>query len=492
MFEARISAGAKENYLQKLQVNLMQKSHLLGPTTWKVTQRTVWKDIANLRIKRLNNYTKSQRHAWMTINLKKKTTSQQENCPQFALKCLYLARTGRLDILWSVNELARAATKWTISCDKRLARLVSYIHHTSEYRQYCYVGNTAQHCRLGLFQDPDFARDLEESKSTSGGVLCIFGSHTFVPISWMCKKQTSVSHSSAEAEIISLDAGLRMGGIPALALWDLVIEIFYSALSKINNQERSYGETRCRLPSRTCTISSNSSTPTSFQVTLTTFHPMQYILVQVPWCMSLKTLRQWLRWYHRPKSHHETCFKNPQSCSGFVVSNSVILTPNTTSQTSLSKGNFTRDEWNNLLQLFNVSHFSSLRWTKSFSLIGCITMAKRIREHNEEERVVSQSRPGVMNVPSYLMSSSSSAASSPIASKSPGTSGASGRLGRKMNIAASSFDTASASQVKLKDAYLVASWRRSSRETCRMSEKKIQEKVIILNLSRGITSLFLK
>ena len=28
-----------------------------------------------------------------------------------------------------------------------------------------------------------------------GGTLCVFGSHTFVPISWMCKKQASVSHS---------------------------------------------------------------------------------------------------------------------------------------------------------------------------------------------------------------------------------------------------------------------------------------------------------
>ena len=35
------------------------------------------------------------------------------------------------------------------------------------------------------------------------------------PIRWMCKKQTAVSHSSTESEIISLDAGLRMDGIPA-------------------------------------------------------------------------------------------------------------------------------------------------------------------------------------------------------------------------------------------------------------------------------------
>ena len=44
----------------------------------------------------------------------------------------------------------------------------------------------------------------------------------------MCIKQTSVSHSSAESEMISLDAGLRMEGLPALGLWDLVIEVFRS------------------------------------------------------------------------------------------------------------------------------------------------------------------------------------------------------------------------------------------------------------------------
>ena len=54
---------------------------------------------------------------------------------------------------------------------------------------------------------------------------CVFGSHTFVPISWMCKKQTSVSHSSTESEIISLDAGLRLDGIPALDFWDLIVSV---------------------------------------------------------------------------------------------------------------------------------------------------------------------------------------------------------------------------------------------------------------------------
>ena len=82
---------------------------------------------------------------------------------------------------------------------------------------------------MQLFQDSDFAGDLEDSKSTSGGLLCIFGSETFVPRGWMCKKQASVSQNSTEAEIISLDAGLRMDGIPALDLWDVVIEVFHSS-----------------------------------------------------------------------------------------------------------------------------------------------------------------------------------------------------------------------------------------------------------------------
>ena len=158
-------------------------------------------------------------------------------CSQIVLKCLNLARIGRPDILWSVNKLARSITKWTKKCDKRLSRLISYIHHTCEYRQYCHVGNTAKQCRLGLFQDSDFAGDLEDSKSTSGGTLCIFGSHTFVPISWMCKKQTAVSHSSTEFEIISLDTGLRLDGLPALKLWDLIVSVFGS-VSQISDRTR--------------------------------------------------------------------------------------------------------------------------------------------------------------------------------------------------------------------------------------------------------------
>ena len=72
---------------------------------------------------------------------------------------------------------------------------------------------------------PILQEDLEDSKSTSGRTSSDFGSHTFVPISWMCQEQTSVSHNSTGSEIISLDAGLRLDGITALDLWDLIVEV---------------------------------------------------------------------------------------------------------------------------------------------------------------------------------------------------------------------------------------------------------------------------
>ena len=51
----------------------------------------------------------------------------------------------------------------------------------------------------------------------------------------------------------------------------------------------------------------------------------------------------------------------------------------------LTKGNFTRDEWNHLSCLFNISHFSS---TKSLE-----AMSKRTQEESGEERVTAKSRP---------------------------------------------------------------------------------------------------
>ena len=56
--------------------------------------------------------------------------------------------------------------------------------------------------------------------------------------SWMCKKQTSLSHSSTESEIISLDAGLRLDGIPAPDLWDLIVPVLHGNTYQSNQERR--------------------------------------------------------------------------------------------------------------------------------------------------------------------------------------------------------------------------------------------------------------
>ena len=63
----------------------------------------------------------------------------------------------------------------------------------------------------------------------------VFGCHAFVPISWMCKKQTAVSHSLTESEIISLDTGLGLDGLPALELWDLIVSVLGN-ISRISDR----------------------------------------------------------------------------------------------------------------------------------------------------------------------------------------------------------------------------------------------------------------
>ena len=130
----------------------------------------------------------------------------------------------------------------------------------------------------------------------------------------------------------------------------------------------------------------------------------------------------------------------------------------------LTKRHFTRDEWNNLLCLFNSSHFSSLCCAKNLSLLRCITdrMAKRMQQQSEENSIVAKSTPMVMNLTSSVATNSSSA-DSPIASRSLGIIKASCRqVGLSAMLDANAnqhfnHDAASSSQSWQRDAQLFIS-----------------------------------
>ena len=301
----------------------------------------------------------------------------------------------------SVNKLARSITKWTKACDKRQNRLISYIHHTCEYKQYCHVGNTAKQCRLGLFQDSDFTGDLEYSKSTSGGTLCILGSHAFVPIGWMCKKQISDSHSSTESEIISLDAGLRLDGLPALELWDLIVSVFRSVTQTSDRTGRLVNIERSLKSQKKIDVMEDiDSVPSNVQsahqeALLYVFEDNEAVIKMI-----IKGRSPTMR--HVSRTHRvalDWLFDRINLDSKIQIK--YIDTKNQLADI-LTKANFTRDEWNHLLCLCNISHFSSTVFSD--------TVAKRSQQDSGGERVTAKSRPMmslIARTPSHVSSSTS-------------------------------------------------------------------------------------
>ena len=165
----------------------------------------------------------------MFINSKKEELESigelSKVCSQIVLKCLYLARIGRPDIQWSVNELASSVTKSTQACE---FGKIDIIHSLTTDKFVMWV---TQHCRLGS----DFAGDLEDSKSTSGVILCIFGSRTFVPIDWVCKKQTPSIPQCYRIRNHFVGCCSANGWITcSLDLWDVVLRSTKSTKTPTN------------------------------------------------------------------------------------------------------------------------------------------------------------------------------------------------------------------------------------------------------------------
>ena len=72
------------------------------------------------------------------------------------MKILHGARSAWPDLLKAVTYLACYFTKWTSTCDRRLHRLVCYIHSTYKYRVIEWIGDTPANLQPHLFADAGF------------------------------------------------------------------------------------------------------------------------------------------------------------------------------------------------------------------------------------------------------------------------------------------------------------------------------------------------
>ena len=404
MFESRISAVRVEKLPFPQNLRISSWSYDMAGHAKKCVER--YCELANKTTQQLYKVSTPciDDHHFKEEEEMKSVGELSQVCSQIVLKCLYLARIGRPDILWSVNELARSITKWTKACDKRLNRLISYIHHTCEYKQYCHVGNTAEQCRLGLFQDSDFAGDLEDSKSTSGGTLCVFGSHTFVPISWMCKKQTCSFSQFNRIRNHLFERWIEIGQDCKLSnLWDLIVSVLgnVSRVSDRSGKPESDNHKHHKSHNKIDVMKDIDAVPSNVQsarqeALLYVFEDNEAVIKMI-----IKGRSPTMR--HVSRTHRvalDWLFDRINLDSKIQIK--YIDTKNQLADI-LTKGNFTRDEWNHLFNLFNISHFSSTACTAA--------MAKRAQQGSGEERVTAKSRP-MMNLtarmPSVVSSSTSS------------------------------------------------------------------------------------
>ena len=175
-----------------------------------------------------------------------------------------------------------------------------------------------------------------------------------MPISWMCKKQTSVSHSPTEAEVISLD---------------LVIEVIHSSPNQ-TNETKDVREPRRNLSATThCNMRKNPTTNTNLDLTNIDHVPSSgthsgsnatlYVFEDNEAVIKMLIKGRSPTMRHVSRTHRvalDWLFDKINLDSKIQIR--YIDTKHQLAE-MLTKGSFTRDEWNNLLRLFDISHFSS-------------------------------------------------------------------------------------------------------------------------------------
>ena len=188
----------------------------------------------------------------------------------------------------------------------------------------------------------------------------------------MCMKQTAVSHSSTESEIISLDAGLRMDGLLTLDLLDMVIEALRSTNNTTRQGKRAHGDLygtgehsiskKSKLKPQLKKRKRDVEQLSTVDYILTNTHSSQgesqlYIFKDNEAVIKMIIKGRSLTMRHVSRTHRvaldwlfERINLEPKIQIKYVDTKNQLAD-------MLTKGSFSRDEWN-LRRLFNIRNFS--------------------------------------------------------------------------------------------------------------------------------------
>ena len=209
----------------------------------------------------------------------------------------------------------------------------------------------------------------------------------------MCKKQTAVSHSSTESEIISLDTRLRLDGLLALELWDLLVSVLgnISRISdrsgKLESDERKHYKSHNKID----VMQDIDSVPSNVQSA--SREALLYVFVDNEAVIKMMMKGRSPPMRHVSRTHRvaldwlfDRINLDPKIRIKYIDTKNQLAD-------ILTKRNFTRDER---------------------SSTACIAaMAKRAQQESGEERVTAKSRP-MMNLTARMPSVVSSSNSNPV------------------------------------------------------------------------------
>ena len=127
-------------------------------------------------------------------------------------------------MLRAITHLATLVSKWSKACDRMLHRLMAYVSQSTDYTLVGCINDSPEDLWLAIYTDSDFSGSPDCAHSTSGAWLQLRGPSSVWPLSWASKKQTAVSRSTTQAELIAMVFGVFSEALPMEVLWSTVLQ----------------------------------------------------------------------------------------------------------------------------------------------------------------------------------------------------------------------------------------------------------------------------